>query len=320
MGKIYDTLRHNGARPEPVEEKDVVRFGPPGEPGDDSLVEIPFIEVGGRKAVLEASPEVLASMVVPANKPPKPRREEPVVAAGVRAAEPAKEMTLRVVYRPLNPEATLPPAHLRFAPGLIAFHQPAAPAARQYQTLAHTLGLPAGDTRVVLLTAPAPGSGTTSVLLNLALIVARPNGPRVAVVDANFSRPDVAVFLGLPDRPGLHEVLLGTVSLADALQESGLPNLSVLTVGGGCGRRFAAERFAALVQELRAQFDVVLVDGPPPDARAETGLLASACDAVHAVVPQREADAEGTLDYLRALALQRCPVRGQILTQIGSRE
>jgi hypothetical protein len=50
----------------------------------------------------------------------------------------------------------------------------------------------------------------------------------------------------------MREVLLGTVLLSHAVQESGQPNLSVLSVGGECGQRFAAERFGPLVGELRA--------------------------------------------------------------------
>jgi hypothetical protein len=201
MGKVYETLRQNGMRLAPVEEK-ALPFCPPearrrtrrGDP----------VHRGRRPQGHSGGfPEVLASMVVPANKPQgTPRREEAVAVPGVRAVEPAKETALRVVYCPLSPEATLPPAHLRFAPGLVAFHQPDSPAARQYQALAHTLGLLAGDSRVVLFTAPASGSGATTVLLNLAVSVARQNRPRVAVMDANFLRPDVALFLGLPDRPG----------------------------------------------------------------------------------------------------------------------
>lgn len=318
MGKVYETLRQSGPRSF-GEDIAIVPFCPPAAVADEPQEEMHFIEVGGRRAVLEASPEVLASMVVPANKPrPAPRREEPVGAVGVRAAEPTNETTLRVVYRPLSPEATLPPPHLRFAPGLVAYHQPDSAPARQYQALAHTLGLPAvGDSRVLLFTAPASGSGATTVILNLAIALARQGKPRVAVVDANVVRPDVAAFLGLPDRPGLREVLLGTVLLGHALQESGQPNLSVLSLGGECGKgtRFAPESFGSLMGELRQRFDVILVDGPPAELTPDVVTLATVCDAVHAVVPQGQADAEPTNDFLRTLAQRRCPVRGQILTE-----
>src|SRR5262249_44195470 len=126
----------------------------------------------------------------------------------------------------------LPPAQ-RFAPDLIAFHQPEHPAAAEYRQLARALlgGTVAGPARVLLCAGAAPGAGVTSVVLNLAVCLAGSEGLRVVVADADESRPTFAERLGLRGRPGLAEVLAGSESLDEALQETGLENLTALTAG-----------------------------------------------------------------------------------------
>jgi Mrp family chromosome partitioning ATPase len=244
----------------------------------------------------------------------------PVLRLPRLVAPPAEEpepTPLTVQFRPV--QAELPPPQARFAPELIAFHRPDHHLSRQYQGLGTSLlaSLPPARARVLLFTSVAPGAGTTTVLLNVAISFARQGKLRVVVVDANLRQPAVAERLGLPAVPGLAEVLGGAASLPDVLQETGQPNLLALTAGDPAAvarTRLAGEAMRSLLRQLRERFELVLLDTACWPAQPGLLPLATACEAAYLVSPAAEAqgpEAEGLLQELRR---QGVPVRGHLLT------
>jgi Mrp family chromosome partitioning ATPase len=217
---------------------------------------------------------------------------------------------------------------------LVAYHAPGDPVSGRYRDLLGALLAALGDvsgargglpTRTfpgagaLLFTSARPGAGTTTVLLNLAVTAVRQGRRRVVVVDANLRRPGVAARLGLPEFPGLCEVLGGTFSLDHALQETEQANLLALTAGfpsGGerAGVRFVAETVRSLLRQLRQRFDLVLVDAPPWDGRPDVALPATACDAVCLVLAGQEAETPRVDDLLRGIPAQGVRLVGCVLT------
>jgi Mrp family chromosome partitioning ATPase len=285
--------------------------------GDGPPEDAPFIEVGGPRAELDASPEVVAA---------SRRAEEPLSAGPAHArlyvvpAEPGPGLA-QVSFRPLPAAPTvLPPACDRFARELVAFHQPEHPVSEQHRTLLAGIEsqLPAGQPRVLFFTAPRPGAGTTTVLLNLAVTLAQRGRVRVAAVDANLERPAVAERLGLPRGPGLREILAGGVAPQRALRETGLDGLSAVAVGQARETNRAAlagEVMRSLLRYLRGRFDWVLVDGPYWDGSRHLGTLAGHCDAVYVILPEGLAEAVEVTELQNAIGQQGGRLRGCILTQ-----
>jgi hypothetical protein len=220
-----------------------------------------------------------------------------------------------------TPTVTFRPLPTRFAPGLIAYHDPSSTASGHYRDLLAVLRSTAGRSsacsQALLFTAVQTTSLTTTVLLNVAITAARQGGLRVVVVDANLSHPCVAEQLGLEDAPGLREVLGGATTLSDALQTTLQPDLHVLTTGEKsppAGIRLVTETMRSLLRQLRQQFDLVFVEGPPSDGRPEATLVGVACDAVFLVVPDKEAESPRIDELLRTLPLQGIRLAGCILT------
>src|SRR5262249_54479185 len=157
-----------------------------------------------------------------AERPPETRAE--VQPPSVEPAAGPVSLSFQALAAPLPPWA---PVKDRFSPQLVTFHQPDHPLSAKYRSLLAELlaPLPTEGSKVLLFTAAAPGAGTSTVLLNLAITAARQGNHRVAVVDADLERPALAERLGLCRVPGLAEVLEGAVSLHRALQATGQENL-----------------------------------------------------------------------------------------------
>jgi Mrp family chromosome partitioning ATPase len=310
---------------------------PEGEPAE----EIPFIEVGGPRSTLVASPAVLASAPAAGSKTPPSHQPSQGIGDGrvrhvpVPVPLPLPDMRsisgtgtgtqsapeiMTVVFRPLPAEPTVEPALRRFAPELIAYHRSEHPVSEQYRVLTTAISaqLPAARAQVLLFTAVTPEAGTTTVLLNAAITYARQGRLRVAVIDANLRRPALARRLGLPEAPGLRDFLAGKVSLGQALRETGQPNLLALTVGDTgtiASGRHLGESLRRVLGQLRERFDLVLVDAPCWDGRPELVALGTACDAVYLVLPEREANAPEAQDLIRMIPQHGGRLRGCILTQ-----
>jgi len=277
MGRILEALKKSPRLPVPVADRPFLHTpGPDSEPlagegGSSGLVsssessteEIPFIEVGPHRS-MEASPSVLAASP-PANYGPRlavPPCGEPVTEAKRekgQATLPTPEqdeeapMPRKLRERALDAVvgsvagAEIP--RPRLAPELIAYYRPDHAISQQYRKLLAPLLSVAPESRsqVLLFTAARPGSGTTTVLLNVALTAAGHGRRRVVVVDGNLRRPALADKLGLGAVAGLREVLGGTCSLEHALRETDQRNLFALTAGivpASGGVRFVVENGA----------------------------------------------------------------------------
>jgi len=130
-----------------------------------------------------------------------------------------------------------------------------------------------------------PGSGSTSVMCNMGLAWAA-SDKKVLLIDANFRRPGMHRVFALRETPGLADVLSGT-SIEDAVQHTSDPRLDVLSAGSREKRvfeMFSGERFSQLLAELKARYDLVLIDVAPALVASDGLSIANRTDASCLVV------------------------------------
>ena len=179
-------------------------------------------------------------------------------------------------------QATLPAAT---APRLVALAAPESAAAEQFRVLhARLLRMSARrPLRVVAVTSAGRREGRTTTAVNLALTAALEGRPTV-LVEADLHRPSLAALLGLAPRAGLAEVLGGAAELGQAVARVG--PLAVLVAGEPSDPAAAlrSPRVPALVEQLRAAYDLVVLDAPPALAFTDGDRLAAAADGALLVV------------------------------------
>ena len=127
---------------------------------------------------------------------------------------------------------------------------------------------------VVTITSPGPGDGKSFVTANLALFFAN-LGRRTIVVDADIRRGTLHHVLGTERTPGLTDHLRNG-SEGPLIRETGHENLWLLTSGSRMQdgpELLSSKAMRELVQRLRAEYDVVLVDSPPLGAGVDPFAL-----------------------------------------------
>jgi succinoglycan biosynthesis transport protein ExoP len=119
--------------------------------------------------------------------------------------------------------------------------------------------------RSFVVTSSIPSEGKTTTAANLAIALAD-SGAHVALVDADMRRPKLADYMGIEGAVGLSDVLISRAALEDVLQPWGRGNLVVLAAGAvppNPSELLGSKAMMTLINQLEAEFDVVLLDLPP---------------------------------------------------------
>jgi succinoglycan biosynthesis transport protein ExoP len=136
--------------------------------------------------------------------------------------------------------------------------------------------------RVVLVTSAVSGEGKSTLSKSLAVLIAK-QGRRVLLVEADLRRPKMHQDLNLDGPGGLSTTLVsredGKNGLDAALRPKELPTLTLLPAGpipSDPAELLDSARMRCLIHAWRAQFDLVILDGPPAlpvtDALALAGM------------------------------------------------
>jgi non-specific protein-tyrosine kinase len=172
---------------------------------------------------------------------------------------------------------------------LASIEQPASPTSEAYRTLRTSVQF-AGLERPIhtlQVTSPRAQDGKSTTSANLAVALARA-GLRVILVDCDLRRPRVHEFLGLSNAVGFTSVLLGTSTVADAIQSyPGLDTFRVLASGPippNPSELLSGRRTADLVEALKASADIVVFDTPPVLPVSDALVVSDLMDAVIIVV------------------------------------
>ncbi|MCT8003377.1 polysaccharide biosynthesis tyrosine autokinase [Sphingomonas sanguinis] len=148
----------------------------------------------------------------------------------------------------------------------------------------------AGTVRTIALTSALPNEGKTTAAIGLARIVAM-SGVSTVLVDADMRHPSIANALGLRPAVGLQQVLEGEAPLAEALirdLDSPLTILPMLRAGLGGSAALGNGSFDALIEDLKAQFDVVIFDASPVLPVVDGRLVAKKADSTVLLVRWRK--------------------------------
>lgn len=174
------------------------------------------------------------------------------------------------------------------AGGVVLNRTASAPVAEAFRGIRNSLDFVnfEHDIKTLLVTSAAPGEGKSTVAANLAEGLARA-GRRVVIVSVDFHRPRSAAYLGTSENLGLSHVLSGQYGLEVCLQSTGEGGPVVLAAGKvppNPSELLGSERMGALIEQLEARADWVILDAPPVLAVADTTAVSKWADGAVMVV------------------------------------
>jgi capsular exopolysaccharide synthesis family protein len=174
--------------------------------------------------------------------------------------------------------------------------------------------------RVIALTSAGPQEGKTTVASNLALALAE-IGRRVLLIDGDLRKPRLHEIFHVANEWGLSDLLDGTKppeGLEAMVVKTDYRDLYLLpagTVASSISNLLHSPRVVELLQRMRQQFDMVIIDTPPmlqmPDAR----VLGRLADGVILVVRSARTAKETVATAGQRLAEDGTRVLGTVLNE-----
>lgn len=189
-----------------------------------------------------------------------------------------------------------------------------------------------GNLKVLQVTSATPSDGKSTVAGNIAISVAQ-SGKNVLLIDADLRRPRVEKLFGMESERGL-AWLLETLPrhatkndvyemLGEALQESEVPNLSVM----GAGQRpdnpaelLSSSDFDLMLDALRDKFDMIVIDTPPLLAVTDPSNVAPRVDGVIMVVRLKKNVKPLAAQAARILETLGAKTIGVVVNGVGGRK
>jgi len=162
------------------------------------------------------------------------------------------------------------------------------PVAEAFRVLRTNLQFAAVDKelKVILVTSASSNEGKSTVVEYLAQAISH-TGKKVMVLDADLISPTLHRYFGIPNQRGLSNLIVGDAdsTVFTCLKE--YPNLSVITTGPvppNSSELLGSARMKHLMDRLRGEYDVVIMDTPPILPVTDAVVASSLADGIILVV------------------------------------
>ncbi|MEZ5225054.1 MAG: polysaccharide biosynthesis tyrosine autokinase [Ilumatobacteraceae bacterium] len=176
------------------------------------------------------------------------------------------------------------------------------------------------DMQVIQVTSAVPGEGKSTTAANLAAVLSQ-TGRTVVLVDADLRKPTVHRAFGVARTYGLTTNLAGEILDLTLQRTTDGPDVLVAgPIPPNPSELLSSHQMGALVNELRARYDYVVVDAAPVLAVSDALALAQFVDGVLVVVQSNHTSVPRVRNALEALDQVSAPVVGLVLNRIDPRK
>lgn len=203
---------------------------------------------------------------------------------------------------------------------LIAGRDPYGVASEAYRTLRTNLVFvnPDRPPKTILVTSPAPADGKSTIVSNLAAILAQ-QGLKVLAIDVDMRRGTLHRLFGGVREPGLSNLLIGRGTLEEAIQDIDMGDGGRLhLIGTGTpppnpADLLGSNRLRQLLDRLAPRYDVILLDCPPINLVTDAAVAGTQVDGVLLVARAGKTQREELAFSMEQLRKVRVTALGTVL-------
>ena len=176
--------------------------------------------------------------------------------------------------------------------------------------------------RTMLVTSLQQQDGKTSVSTNCAITLAQLGMGEVLLVDADMRHPDLHDIFGVPQTPGLSDLLVGGVSVTQIVRPTRIPGLFVIPAGPiptNPAELLFSPRLTQALAVLGDRFAHIVIDTPPMLGVSDTLVLAPRVDGVILVLRHGHTGRDAAQRAVQMLGSVRAKVLGVVLNHADVR-
>ncbi len=143
-----------------------------------------------------------------------------------------------------------------------------------------------GKIRTFVVSSFAPGDGKSFTSANLAITLAQ-HKTNTLLIDSDLRRGVLHNTFGIKKEPGISNLLMGMIKFDDIVQETYVPNLSIVSCGSmmpNPSELLGSVYLKQFIEEAKSRFDTVIFDSPPLNAATDAVVLGTQLDGVVLIV------------------------------------
>jgi capsular exopolysaccharide synthesis family protein len=220
----------------------------------------------------------------------------------------------------VSPHIARPLMKTGIAPQVVMHHDPKSSLAEEYRIIrTHVQGLSYESVmKTILLTSTVRGEGKSTTSANLAVAMAD-SGKDTLIIDCDMRKGVSHELLNIAQAPGLSDIIAKGVSVDSALITTRVKHLTALS----CGNRPAnpsellgSAKMESLLNSLKAQFDVIILDAPPVLNLPDSCVLGKYADGVVLIVQAERTQREDIMSAHAMLLQAHSNIVGFVLTNV----
>ena len=176
-----------------------------------------------------------------------------------------------------------------------------------------------GPIRTLVIGSVSPGEGKSFTTANLAITLAQQKS-KTLLIDADLRRGVLHNSFNCPKKPGLTNYLTGVVPLENALSETYIPNLSLITCGSmipNPSEVLGSVRMRRFIEGITKRFDFIIFDTPPLMAASDAVILGTLVDGTAIVIRSGRTNRDDIQKKLEVIQNVRARVLGAVLNCAG---
>ncbi|OUS70482.1 tyrosine-protein kinase [Pseudoalteromonas sp. A601] len=130
---------------------------------------------------------------------------------------------------------------------------------------------------LIAISGPSPDVGKSFISVNLASVLAQ-SGKKVLIIDADMRKGYLQTQFGIKWDDGLSDYLSGRLNLSQVTKPTPVDGLSVITRGQippNPSELLMHSNFSKLVEEVSAEYDLVIIDTPPILAVTDPAIVSA---------------------------------------------
>lgn len=176
---------------------------------------------------------------------------------------------------------------------LISLVKPDHYISEQYRNIVSSLNFIVKDNpraNIIAITSSTKNEGKTTTASNIAITMAQ-SGKKTLLVDADLRSPSIGEVFSLINNQGLSGYLKGDCQLGKIIQSVLIENLEIVTTGSILGNPlslFESPNFQLFLDEVKQQYDFVVIDTAPINLVVDTKIIASKVDGTVIVVSENQ--------------------------------
>jgi protein-tyrosine kinase len=172
--------------------------------------------------------------------------------------------------------------------------------------------------RIVVFAGIDHGNGCSRISASVAETLAKKAGGRVCLVEANFRSPGLPAILGVPNHPGLTDALLQDGLISNYTRPVGADNLWLLsagTIAADSPNLITSDQLKVRVDQLRKEFDFVIIDAPPLTRYSDAVVLGQLSDGLVLIIEAESTRREAASAVAENLRSAKVPILAAVLNK-----